>query len=228
MKYFLYILPAKTRLFATLIALGFGLLALVPSRSAAACNFLVPDANGNAVQGPSFGAMHDGFIRGLLECGAGTYNLMIMTINVDTTQKHVGVRDDSLFGSDVTGELKTISNVPVSTTSNIYVLDRVNQSPFIGVRRGFVRFATLCDAKDAMAPLNCSWGTSRIKFRATTLDTDADEVVDRSYHELSIYNADGRLHMVTFWTPNRDQIINMTEDWISALKAFGLDVLKAG
>ncbi len=84
-------------------------------------------------------------------------------------------------------------------------------------------FATLCD-RDDNVPLNCSWGTSRIKFRTTSLDTNADEVIDKNYHELSVYNANGRLHMITFWTPHRGELESTAQDWIAALEAFGMEV----
>lgn len=196
--------------------------------TAQACQFIVPDANGNEADGPSFEAMSTGFMQGALDCGDEIHRLVIMTIDVDAQKEHLGVRDDPLFTQDITGELKPLSDVSVTSKTNVHIMGRVNQFPRIGVRRGFMRFATLCDADDGMAPLNCSWGSSRIKFRTTTLDTNADEKVDRSYHEMSVYDGKGRLHMITFWTPHRTQLNSTANDWISALKAFGLDVAKAG
>lgn len=204
------------------------ILFAAPEPALAACDFLIPNQNGAATKGPTFDRLDDGFTRGVLDCDGEIHRLLVMTIDIDTTQEYVGVRDDPLFSTDVTGDLKSVNNISVSGTSMVHVMGRVNQSPRIGVRRGFVHFATLCEEGNGIDPLNCSWGTSRIKFRSTTLDTDADEIVDRSFHELSIYNANGRLHMVTFWTPHRGEISNTTNDWIGALRAFGLDVTKAG
>lgn len=206
----------------------FLIAAPVSHTPAHACQFIIPDANGNEARGPSFDMMSTGFLQGAIECGDEIHQLHVMTIDVDAKQTHLGVRDDPLFTQDVTGELKPLSAVPVSSNTNVHILGRVNQFPRIGVRRGFVRFATLCDADDTLAPLDCSWRTARIKFRTTIIDTNADEEVDRSYHEMSIYDGKGRLHMVTFWTPHRSQLDTTANDWISALKAFGLDFTKAG
>lgn len=193
-----------------------------------ACRFLVADGKGNVAPGPSFDALEGGFTHGLLDCGNETHRMLVITLNLDTGLDHIGVRDDPLFSTDVTGALKSVGDVTISKTSRVHVLGRVNQSPHIGVHRGFVHFATLCDADDTLAPLDCSWHSSRIKSRTTTLDTDNDEVVDRAYHELSVYKPSGRLHMITFWTPYRNAISSTTRDWISALKAFGIDVEQAG
>ena len=210
--------------------LGAALLSFSPisQTPAHACQFIIPDANGKEARGPSFEMMSTGFLQGAIECGDEIHQLHVMTIDVDAKQAHLGVRDDPLFTPDVTGELKPISAVPVSSNTNVHIMGRVNQFPRIGVRRGFVRFATLCDADDAMAPLDCSWRAARIKFRTTIIDTNADEEVDRSYHEMSVYDGKGRLHMVTFWTPHRPQLNTTANDWISALKAFGLDFAQAG
>lgn len=224
MKNHAFISCNKTCVFALFLAFFLSIFVAVSS-PAHACQFLIPDASGNAAQGPSLDTIADGFTQGLLDCGGESHRMVVMTINVDTSQDHIGVRDDPLFSSDVIGELKTVDNITVSPTSKVHILGRVNQSPRIGVRRGFVHFATLCNENQLLAPLDCSWGTSRIKFRTTIIDTDADEVVDRSYHELSIYQKNGRLHMVTFWTPHRDHIRHTTADWINALHAFGVDIV---
>lgn len=213
---------------ATLTAFLMSLFFFTAQQNAEACEFFIPDKNGNAIKGPSFDAMADGFTSGLLECGNETHRLMVITIDVDTSQEHIGVRDDPLFSTDVTGELEALRDVAVSDTSNVHIMNRVNQSPFIGVRRGYVHFATLCETKNEITPLNCSWGKSRIKFRSTIIDTDLDQIVDRSYHELSVYSSNGRLHMISFWTPHRTKISNTTADWISALQAFGLNIRNAG
>lgn len=213
-------------LYCLIAGLGFGVFS---SPAHAACQFFIADADGNPIhQGPTFDGMADGLIRGILDCDGEIHRLAVMTIDIDTKQKYIGVRDDPLFSADVTGALKSLSDVPGSTTSKVHVLGRIDQSPLIGIRRGFVYFATLCDDAGDLTPLNCSWGTLRIKFRTTSLDTNFDEVIDRSYHELSIYDSRGRLHMITFWTPHRPAIQNTTDDWISALRALGLDVTKAG
>ena len=214
--------------FITLAAFLISFFFLTAPQNAHACEFLIPDINGKVIKGPSFDKMANGYTTGLLDCGAETHRLMIITIDVDTSQEHIGVRDDPLFSPEVTGELKAFEDVAVSATSNVHVMSRVKQSPYIGVNRGYVHFATLCDINNETTPLNCSWGQSRIKFRSTILDTDLDQVVDRSYHELSVYSTAGRLYMISFWTPHRSEISNTTEDWIGALEAFGLDVTKAG
>ncbi|MEP3232124.1 MAG: hypothetical protein ABJN04_09375 [Hyphomicrobiales bacterium] len=218
-------IPVFLSLFLGAALLSFSPLSQTPAH---ACQFIIPDANGNEARGPSFEMMSTGFLQGAIECGDEIHQLHVMTIDVDAKQAHLGVRDDPLFTQDVTGELKPISAVPVSSNTNVHIMGRVNQFPRIGVRRGFVRFATLCDADDALAPLDCSWRAARIKFRTTIIDTNADEEVDRSYHEMSIYDGKGRLHMVTFWTPHRPQLNTTANDWISALKAFGLDFAQAG
>lgn len=218
----------KNCVFSKLTKYGLSLFLFIAPQNVEACEFLIPDTNGNAIQGPSFETIADGFTRGLLDCGTETHNLIVMTIDIDTSQKHIGVRDDPLFSTAVTGELKPLGNVPVSATTNVHIMSRVNQSPLIGIRRGYVHFATLCDRHNDATPLNCSWGKSRIKFRSTILDTDLDQIVDRSYHELSIYSGNGRLHMISFWTPLRPKISNTTADWINALRAFGLDVATEG
>ncbi|MEP2944351.1 MAG: hypothetical protein ABJL18_03705 [Hyphomicrobiales bacterium] len=218
----------KKCVFSILTAFLVSFFVFAAPQNAEACEFFIPDKNGNAIKGPSFDAMTDGFTSGLLECGNETHRLMVITIDVDTSQEHIGVRDDPLFSTDVTGELEALRDVAVSDTSNVHIMSRVNQSPFIGVHRGYVHFATLCDIQNEATPLNCSWGKSRIKFRSTILDTDLDQIVDRSYHELSVYSGDGRLYMISFWTPHRSKISSTTADWISALQAFGLDITKAG
>ncbi|MBA4781627.1 MAG: hypothetical protein H2045_00210 [Rhizobiales bacterium] len=205
---------------AIALALFFPLL----SQEAKACEFVIPDSNGNIAKGPSFELMDDGLTNGLLSCNGEIFRMTIMTIAVDISQKHIGVRDDPLFSTQTMGELKTVGSVPISDNARIHVLGRVNQSPRIGLRRGFVHFATLCDAADAMAPLNCSLGNARIKFRTTTMDTDDDEIVDHTFYELSVYQASGRLYMVSFATPTREQLDASTADVIAALRAFGLDV----
>ncbi|MEM8838952.1 MAG: hypothetical protein AAGE89_12725 [Pseudomonadota bacterium] len=196
--------------------------------AARACEFFVPDEAGNAIRGPSFDRIDNGFTHGLLRCGGETHGLMIMTLAIDINEPHIGVRDDPLFKLEVLGPLERVDDIQVSGTSSVYVLGRANASPRVGNRRGFVRFATLCDEHFNGKPLNCSWGSARIKFRATTVDTNADEKFDRTYHELSIYRGEGKLHMVTFWTPHRRHIKATTADWITALHAFGFDVAKKG
>ncbi|MEO1067204.1 MAG: hypothetical protein AAFW47_07485 [Pseudomonadota bacterium] len=211
---------------AAIIILLSSILTLSP-REAHACSFLVPDANGNAQRGPSLHTINRGFTHGLLDCGGENHAMMIITIGVDKNEPHVGVRDDPLFSADIVGELETVDDISISRTAKLHVLGRANASPRIGARRGFVRFATVCDVNEGYEPLNCSWGKARIKVRTTVVDTDADDIVDRSYHELSVYNGSDRLHMVTFWTPHRSHLRGTTADWISALHAFGIDISRA-
>lgn len=208
------------------IVLGLAFFLPLASQDAKACEFIVPDANGRIAKGPSFEMMDDGLTSGLLSCNGEIFRMTVMTIAVDTSQKHIGVRDDPLFSTQTMGELEAVGSVPISDNALVHVLGRVNQSPRIGPRRGFVHFATLCDAKDAMAPLNCSLGNARIKFRTTVMDTNDDEIVDHAFYELSVYQASGRLYMVSFATPTRERLDASTADVIAALRAFGLDVAR--
>lgn len=228
MKSLPYTIPRRVRVFLTAFAMMMAAAIVFNIDDAHACDFLVAGPNGSAVKGPSFDKMQDGLTSGILECGPEIHRLMVITLNLDPSLEHIGVRDDPSFSTDVLGDLKRLQDVPVSGNANVHILSRVNEPPSIGVNRGFVHFATLCDGRDADTPLMCSWGQSRIKFRITALDTNADQVVDSAYHELSVYNNEGRLHMVTFWAPYREQIQHTTADLISALEAFGLDFTKAG
>lgn len=206
----------------TLLALSF--FTLNPTNQAHACEFFVPDNAGNPVKGPSFDQIGHGFTPGLLNCGDETHRLMVITLGVDPSEPYIGVRDEPLFKSDITGPLETLNDIQISGNASVHILGRINSSSVVGKRRGFVRFATLCNIGETQEPLNCSWQKQRIKFRTTNVDTNADGKVDQTHHELSIYNGSDRLHMVSFWAPFRTHIQNTTADWIDALHAFGIKV----
>ncbi len=90
------------------------------------------DNQGQAILGPSFDYLSDGFTRGALRCGGNEYRLMIMTLHVDTSLNHVGVRDDPLFSTQVVGALEPLGSVSVSNSSTVHIMARVKAAGYVG------------------------------------------------------------------------------------------------
>lgn len=126
--------------------LVFGLLA-VP---ASACEFLVK-GTGETPRSVTFDTIADGIVSGLYRCGAKAYPALVWTLPVDGKQKSLGIRDDRLVDTKLTGPLGQLLVADVEDHVRLTILERaetmsMSRSPVPKGWFRFQRFFTFCDA----------------------------------------------------------------------------------
>ncbi|WP_425416698.1 hypothetical protein [Oricola indica] len=188
----------------------------------------------NGASGPEPAATLDmlpeGIVSGTLRCGARAHAALVWTLGVDGGQENLGVRDDKLFEIRHTGPLNRLMAAHVEDHAHITVFERsetvkISSGPLPEGRFSIRRFFTFCDIDHAADPLDCSIGKARIKGRRTAQDTNKDGYLDISEHEISYYDGDSKLHVLSFATPYGDSLTADAGLWIEAVNAVS-DVLK--
>lgn len=208
----------------------FSLLAFVLAAApASACEFLVATKNG-AVRAETFDTVPDGVVAGKLHCGSEAYSAFVWTLAVDGDQPSLGIRDDKLHDTTMTGPLSRRLVARVGDHARLTVLERTET---VGMARApapsgwfsFQSFFTFCEAGADVDPLDCSLGHARVKGWRKDEDLDRDGFLDVTKHEISYYDGASRLHFMNIVTPWKESVTAGAVIWIEALDAVS-DALK--
>ena len=88
-----------------------------------------------------------------LRCGNDARPVLIWTLAVDGAAPHLGVRDEPLFRTDVTGPLLPVAEAAIPGAANLSVLVRASAAATIDASGpqapSYRRFATFCDAAES-------------------------------------------------------------------------------
>lgn len=198
-----------------------------PPASSDACEFLL-----DGDSGPQPARLEDlppGIFFGALSCGAKRRVTQVWTLDVDPGKAELGVRDGKLFDTKYTGPLTQLASVQIEDHVRVSVHERTEtvsmpRSPIPADRHSFRRFVTFCAISGSADSLDCSLGAMRVKARATARDTDRDGYLDISLYEISVYDGDSKLHVMSFVTPYAASLTADMGTWIEAINAVS-DVL---
>ncbi len=185
---------------------------------------------GKELRGARLADLPDGIVTGVLDCAGDRYPAQFWTLAVDPARNHLGVRDNKLFDPVHTGALTRLVSAKVEDHVRVVVLERsetaaLSLSAAPQKRNGFRRFVTFCDNIETADPLDCSIGTVRIKARATAEHLDNDGYPDVTLHEISYYDGESRLHVISFAAPYSPRPSGDLSRWIGVINAVS-DVLQ--
>jgi len=205
------------------------LLLSLAALPASACAFL-PKGEDGPEAAARLDTLADGIVTGALRCGRDSYAAYVWTLPVDGEQESLGIRDDALFAERHTGPLDQLMAAYVEDHVRITVFERsetvkISRAPMPGDRFSMRRFFTFCDIAGIADPLDCSVGKTRIKGRRTAEDSNRDGYLDVSMHEISYYDGEAKLHVLSFATPYGDSLTADVGLWIEAVNAVS-DVLQ--
>lgn len=193
-----------------------------------ACEFL-PNGENGPQPAAKLETIPEGIISGALRCGRNSHAAFVWTLGVDGEQEKLGIRDDALFEERHTGPLEKLMAAYVEDHARITVFERsetakISRTPMPDDRISMRRFFTFCDVAASDDPLDCSVGKTRIKGRRTAEDTNRDGYLDASMHEISYYDGNSKLHVLSFATSYGDSLTADVGLWIEAVNAVS-DVL---
>lgn len=201
----------------SIAVLVFALLASAPAN---ACDLRLRDGTVAA----DLSALPEGIVEATVDCGARRLTAQFWTLAVDPAQTELGVRDGKLFDTTRTGPLTELVSARIEDHLRVTVQERSDTAalslrPEPQPRARYRRFGTFCDDIADSDPLDCSVGEARIKARVTAEHVDDDGWLDISMHEISVYDGDSRLHVMSFTTPYSPETTDDIAQWIEALHA---------
>ncbi|MDX1717621.1 MAG: hypothetical protein R3287_11990 [Anderseniella sp.] len=205
---------------------GFGLLtAIAPSQGEAQvrCLFALPDPGSGEVRIERLNTLAEGTSRGVIKCSASDRRADIWTLDIGNSPT-AGVRTAPLFRAAIVGKLERLAQLTVTGKARLTIFERAStaaqtRAGTVSRRHRFQRFMTLCDASPAPDPLNCWYGTARIKGRITMADLDRNGELDTALHEISVFDGGSKLHVIAFNTELAKDPADHAGAWLEALHA---------
>ncbi|MEM6668272.1 MAG: hypothetical protein AAF661_03560 [Pseudomonadota bacterium] len=167
-------------------------------------------------------ALGEGTTRFDANCLQQPSSFVVWALAVDAESTYLGVRDDALFQERHTGPLIRLGDAEIGNVARVTVLARpqaIERTPITtGMRQTPHRwFGTICDRTHFGDPLDCNVGEQRIKMRMDAQHVDGDGLLDVSVHEISVYDGDARLYVISFITPYRSSPEEAAATWIDVL-----------
>jgi hypothetical protein len=211
------------------LALGLSFIALLTSATPAhaegqvQCLFALPDPGSGEVRIERLSTLAEGTSRGVIKCSTSHRRADIWTLDIGTSPT-AGVRTAPLFRAAIVGKLERLAQLTVSGKARLTIFEPVStaattRAGTVSRRHRFQRFMTLCDASPAPDPLNCWYGTARIKGRITMADLDRNGELDTALHEISVFDGGSKLHVIAFNTKLAKDPADHVGVWIEALSA---------
>jgi len=187
------------------------------------CLFALPDPGSGEVRIERLDTLAEGTSRGLIKCSASHRRADIWTLDIGTSPT-AGVRIAPLFRAAIVGKLDRLAQLTVSGKARLTIFEpastaAITRAGTVSRRHRFQRFMTLCDAASAADPLNCWFGSARIKGRVTMADLDRNGELDTALHEISVFDGGSKVHVIAFNTRLVKDPADHAGAWIEALRA---------
>lgn len=194
-----------------------------PSGPAIKCVFAVPDMASGSIETHRLHTLREGTSRGLIKCMTRHQRADVWTLDIGNSPT-VGVRVGPLFRTSIVGKLGTLARLTIKGAARLTIFEPVStiettRAGNISRRYRYQVFMTLCDASTAADPLNCWFGTARVKGRVTMVDGDRDGELDTAQHEISVFDGGSRLHVIAFNTTLAAEPEDHAGRWVEALAA---------
>lgn len=163
----------------------------------------------------AIGTLAPGTFAGHIDCDGVRHQVGVWTLLVDGKSETVGIRDEPLFQIEQANPLQAVARISYDRDVQ-FTLFRRARDP---VERPHRLFATVCAI--GSDPLDCSLGDRRIKIRIDLRDSNLDGILNRAYHQISIYDGADRLQVIFIDLPTGKHPHDLVGAWIRFFRQTG-------